>query len=562
MAAPIALAERRRLVPDAGREVAATPIARFLPVAAALVLLSAELLYLTFRFDTQVLYASPSIYAQLLGWAPQFLRLASSIAVVVLLLAGGDLLRSVKRLPPPATVAWRLGPLVAHASLLVAFAGITARLLEGDPASLRHPALSLTLAWLLTGAATLVAWALVVLPARTWMQAASTAGWRLAWGALGGVAVWCVGFLSEELWLSLARYTFAVVEWLLRLIYPTTVSDASRLLIGTPQFKVTIAPACSGYEGIGLVLAFLSIYLWLFRKELRFPAALILLPLGAITIWVVNAIRIVALVVIGTSGWKAIASGGFHSQAGWLAFNAVSLAFVGLTLRGGYFQKAQPAAAGDPEPDTALATTAYLGPFAAITATAMLTSAVSAGFDWLYPLRVLAGGAVIWTFRRGYGGLRWSWSWPACAMGVATFVIWLALLPSSASTKALWPAALSSVPGYWAALWLGVRAFGYVIAVPIVEELAFRGFLTRRLVAANFDALPLGRFSWPAFLLSSLLFGALHGRLWLAGTVAGMAFALALYRRGELGDAVQAHATTNGLLMVYAIATGRWAVWS
>jgi len=78
----------------------------------------------------------------------------------------------------------------------------------------------------------------------------------------------------------------------------------------------------------------------------------------------------------------------------------------------------------------------------------------------------------------------------------------------------------------------------------------------------DFDALPLGRFSWPALLLSSLLFGALHGRLWLAGTVAGIAFALAVYRRGALSDAVQAHATTNGLLMVYAIATGRWSVWS
>src|SRR5215218_5196552 len=136
--APTALAERRHLVPDAGGELATTSIAQFLPVAAALALLSAELLYLTFRFDTQVLYASRSIYAQLLGWAPQYLRLASSVAVVVLLLAGGDLLQAVRRFPPPPTVAWRSGPLVAHALLLLAFSGLTARLLEGDPESLRQ----------------------------------------------------------------------------------------------------------------------------------------------------------------------------------------------------------------------------------------------------------------------------------------------------------------------------------------------------------------------------------------------------------------------------------------
>jgi exosortase E/protease (VPEID-CTERM system) len=562
--ASLAFVEGRRLAPDAGAEHVGLAIAvgQFLPAVLALSLLTAELLYLTFRFDTQVLYASPSIYAQFLGWAPQYLRLVSSMAVVVLLVAGGDLVRSVKHVPPAATLMWRLRPLLAHACLLVAFLAITARLLEGDPESLRHPALFLTVAWLVTAAATFVAWGLVVLPARTWMHAAGSAGWKLGWGALGGVVVWYVGFLSEQLWVSLAHYTFAAVAWMLRLIYPTIVSDASRLLIGTPAFKVTIAPACSGYEGVGLVLAFLSIYLWLFRKELRFPAALVLLPLGAVTIWIVNAIRIVALVMIGTAGWKAVASGGFHSQAGWLAFNAVSLGFVGLTMRGGYFQKEQSAAVDASDSDTATATTAYLGPFAAITATAMLTGAVSAGFDWLYPLRVLAAAAVLWRFRHSYAGLTWSWSWPACAIGVAAFVMWLALLPSTANAKDLWPAALSSVPVYGAALWLALRAIGYVVVVPIVEELAFRGFLPRRLSRADFDALPLGRFSWPGFLLSSLLFGALHGRLWLAGTIAGMMFALALYRRGALADAVQAHATTNGLLMVFAIATGRWSVWS
>ena len=29
-----------------------------------------------------------------------------------------------------------------------------------------------------------------------------------------------------------------------------------------------------------------------------------------------------------------------------------------------------------------------------------------------------------------------------------------------------------------------------------------------------------------------------------------------------LGDAVMAHATTNGLLTVYALATGNWSSWS
>jgi CAAX prenyl protease-like protein len=91
--------------------------------------------------------------------------------------------------------------------------------------------------------------------------------------------------------------------------------------------------------------------------------------------------------------------------------------------------------------------------------------------------------------------------------------------------------------------------------------LAFRGFLTRRLVAEDFESIPLGRFGWFSFVLSSFAFGLLHGR-WLAGTMAGMLFAWALYRRGRVMDAVLAHATANGLLTIYVLGTQNWAAWS
>jgi exosortase E/protease (VPEID-CTERM system) len=353
-----------------------------------------------------------------------------------------------------------------------------------------------------------------------------------------------------------------VVQWLLGFLYPATLSDPAKLVVGTPTFKVFISPQCSGYEGIGLILAFLGVYLWLYRDDLRFPGALVLLPLGAATIWMVNALRIVALIVIGTSGWPAIAKGGFHSQAGWLAFNGVALSFVALTIRGRYFQRAAPllsrsTATGEPDQ-----TAAYLGPFVAITGTAMMTGAVSAGFDWLYPLRIFMTVAVLWLCRRHYQTLKISWSLPAVAIGVVTFVVWLALIPSGVHRHDGWPIALKSVPVQWAAAWLVFRVIGYVLITPLAEELAFRGFLTRRLFNADFQNVPFGMFSWASFVFSSVLFGAFHGGMWVAGTLAGMSFAVALYYRRALGDAVQAHAVTNGLLALYAFATGQWSVWS
>jgi len=96
----------------------------------------------------------------------------------------------------------------------------------------------------------------------------------------------------------------------------------------------------------------------------------------------------------------------------------------------------------------------------------------------------------------------------------------------------------------------------------LAEELAFRSYVMRRFRRAEFQNVPSGEFAWMPWLASSVLFGAMHGSMWPAGTIAGMLFGLALFRRGALGDAVQAHATTNLLLVIYAAITGHWSVWS
>jgi exosortase E/protease (VPEID-CTERM system) len=535
------------------------PWRRFLPELSLLALLVTEILYLTIAFDTGALARVPAFSAQLVGWSPQFLRLAITVTVVTLLVSGTQL-RALLRDDRPRVGRARAYLLAAHLCAFVLFEQVTRIVMGSGFAGVSHQDLW-ALAWFVAGATTLTLWGLVLLPYRAWLAAAWLGRWGLVLGFGLGSAAWAGGFLTQELWRPLARYTFAVVQWILHGLYADTVSDPAALVVGTRSFKVSIAPECSGYEGIGLILAFLGVYLWLSRKTLRFPNALVLLPLGAAAVWILNAVRIATLVVIGTSGWRNIAVGGFHSQAGWLAFNAVGVGLVAMTSRGRYFATTtlpEPAVADDaPDP-----TAAYLGPFLAIVATSMVTGAFSAGFDWLYPLRVAAAAAALWAFRKSYKDLRWAWSWEAMAIGAATFVVWIALMPAGIHDKDGWPAALTAIAPAWAALWFIVRVVGYVVTVPLAEELAFRGFLPRRLVRARFHTVPLGVFAWAPWLVSSILFGAMHGAMWLAGTIAGLLFGLALYRRRRLGDAVQAHATTNLLLVLYAFATGHWSAWS
>jgi CAAX prenyl protease-like protein len=204
-------------------------------------------------------------------------------------------------------------------------------------------------------------------------------------------------------------------------------------------------------------------------------------------------------------------------------------------------------------------TAAYMAPLMTLVGTMVVTTAFSSGLDWGYPLRVVTTGLVLWMFRHHYRRMSLSVSPVAVVAGIATFVLWILLEPGPATEDAgRLPA---SMPGAWRIVWIAFKLIGSVAVVPLAEELAFRGFLPRRLLAFSFERLPLDKFDLPSFLVSSVAFGLLHGR-WVAGTLAGMIFYLAMVHRGRLGDAVVAHALTNALIAATVLATGSWYFWS
>ena len=309
------------------------------------------------------------------------------------------------------------------------------------------------------------------------------------------------------------------------------------------------------------MLVFGVVFLWIFRHENRLPQALLLLPAGVIILWLLNAVRIAALILIGNAGAKSVALGGFHSQAGWIAFNVVAVAFSVTARRVPWLTRTPPGRLTRAVPaENAVAP--YLVPFLVILAAGMISRAVSGGFEWLYPLRFFAAAAALWFFRHRYAKLDWRFGWFAVLVGSGVFVFWLAL-DRFAGTHADNGIAsgLASWPGSARIAWLVFRTLAAVVTVPIAEELAFRGFLLRRLISSDFEAV--GWRSWTYFSLlgSSLAFGLMHGDRWLAGTVAGLLYAAALLRRGRIGDAVAAHATTNALLAAWVLFRGDWYLW-
>jgi exosortase E/protease (VPEID-CTERM system) len=272
-----------------------------------------------------------------------------------------------------------------------------------------------------------------------------------------------------------------------------------------------------------------------------------------------NTLRIVALILIGTAGAPGIALGGFHSQAGWIAFNAVALGFSLAVPRTSWFtlkESAQPHA----EKAIANPTIPYLLPLASILAAGMISRAVSAGFEWLYPLRFFAAAGALWLCRRSYRELFRKPGWLSFLAGTAVFIMWIALDRGPHADNGI-AAGLAALPYPARVTWLTFRTLAAVVTVPLAEELAFRGFLLRRLVSSDFQLVDFRRSSYFALAVSSIVFGLMHGDRWLAGTLAGVVYALVMLGRGRIGDAVVAHATTNALLALMVLAGGNWQLW-
>jgi exosortase E/protease (VPEID-CTERM system) len=520
-------------------------------------LLGLELLGLTLRFDSQQLTETAHGWIGVLAHTPALLQTGLASGVAFLLLVVPRLHREQYRWLQHVDAHRWWPQVVVHVGTFGVFVLCTTYVFEHDTATVPHSAVWVV-GWLLMGTASLLLWLLAVAPLDCWRHVIRREYASGLAASLVGLGVWGSSQLTQAFWQPLATATLWVVVALLRLWYPDVSYTLPERVVGTPAFQVMIAPSCSGYEGMGLVTVFLALYLWLFRRHLRFPQALGLVPLGILASWVANAVRVAALIALGTSLSPAIALGGFHSQAGWLAFLGVALGVVLVAHR-------TPLFACTPRlpcvtSSTRLAT-ALLVPMLVMLATLTVTTALSQGFDWLYPVRASATGVALWVFRRVYRQFTWTWSWQAIAIGGVVFGVWLLLAPPMERSTTAVAQGLAQLSGGMAAVWVGFRVFGSVLTVPVAEELAFRGYVLRKLMARDSDHVPQERCPWTALLLSSVMFGILLDR-WIAGSLAGMGYGLAFTRRGQLADAVLAHMTTNALIAGYVLVRQDWALWS
>ena len=526
--------------------------------AAAVLLLVAEGLALTYAFDVEPLGKRGdgwAIVGQLGGLAALAVAALGGVLLLALLGEAGrwrSLL--VGRPLDRKALAW----LGLHAAGALGLLGLSAAIFgaAGPPAG--RPGLWLA-AWLgvavLTGAAAGAA-ALPAGGAGAWLR---TTAPLLGGGLLLGSSAWLVARGSQQLWHPLGPWTLQGSAALLRLFSSHVLAARDSAVLGTDRFQVIVGPECAGFEGLGLMAAFLTATLFLGRRHLRFPAALWLVPCGLAAVWLVNLVRIVALVLVGTHLSAEVAISGFHAKAGWLLFCALALSIVALARRSRLLTR-QPVELGLAHP-----TAAFLLPFLTVLAVSFLTGLAARAIDYLYLARIIAGAAVAFGFRgyyRGIGGPQPGRGWGrAVALGGVAFALYLWLsTPPAPEAVAAWQAQWAATPPWLRAVWIASRALGSVLVIPIVEELAFRGYLLRRVIAREFETVPPAQRSWPALGLAAAGFGAVHGSF-LAGSAAGIVLGLAQWAGGGITHAIIAHAVSNLAVLIYVLGFGGWWLW-
>jgi exosortase E/protease (VPEID-CTERM system) len=361
--------------------------------------------------------------------------------------------------------------------------------------------------------------------------------------------------------LSIALYTiFGAAE-------PTLSMHNNIPILATDGFAISIAPSCAGYQGmLASATAMIGLIALEWRK-LRHNRALMLGLVAIIAVFVLNALRIALLFHIGVSYSPKMAVDGFHSYFGTLSLIVVIGAAM-LAMQHPFFQQAGPARYSakqktprDHRTDPDVEAGQLIQPLAIYLGIGIILGLFKAGFNWPYPLLAITGLwlVVFWRYRiaREFNGKMRP---DGFALGFAIYLLWIAVVPSDPEVDATFAAELNAVPLSLMIVWILFRLIGFSIVVPVLEELAFRGGLWRLIESKISKTTGCHTAAMVAFALSSLAFGVMHADV-LAGTLAGAGFGLLVLRNGRVGDAIIAHAVTNFLLAITAMATGQWSLW-
>jgi CAAX prenyl protease-like protein len=195
------------------------------------------------------------------------------------------------------------------------------------------------------------------------------------------------------------------------------------------------------------------------------------------------------------------------------------------------------------------------------------------GYEVVYTLKTTLCAGALWIYRKDYPRFESAGFGLAGLAGIFGVVLWIGLawlqtqfpalqhwIETVQGTRAAYDPFADDGPAWLRIAFLSVRLISLAVIVPIMEEIFWRGFLARYLIADDFRSVPPGVFTRFSFIAVTLAFASVHTEL-LAAIVWG-ALVNEVYRRtSNLWACVVMHAVTNGLLGGYILLTASWQLW-
>ncbi len=209
------------------------------------------------------------------------------------------------------------------------------------------------------------------------------------------------------------------------------------------------------------------------------------------------------------------------------------------------------------------------------------------GFVWLathwpswypaiYVVKTVVVAAALIILWPHYTKIRWNYWWLGIIFGIVGIVQWIGMQLLLQKYFAFFrpggnsfdPFAFFSGAGERDGFIVERNAFiafrwaAAVLVVPVMEELFWRDFLWRQILAPNdFKLAAVGEWAWTPFLIVSAAFGTVHGNWWLTAIVWALLIGILLVKTKSLGACIIMHATANLLLGAYVLYTHDWSFW-
>jgi hypothetical protein len=212
---------------------------------------------------------------------------------------------------------------------------------------------------------------------------------------------------------------------------------------------------------------------------------------------------------------------------------------------------------------------AYFLPMAVFLALTQVGVSWPALYTASYIAKTILTAALLILMRRHYTRIRWEYAWLGVLVGIIGVVQWVGMEKILLNFFPHYPRLGGEIynpmrqiaaPAFrWT--FVAIRLAGAVLVVPFMEELFWRDFLWRSMLAPNdFKLARIGEWDWKAFLFVTLLFASVHIQ-WMTAIVWGVMIAILLVRTRSLGACIIAHGVTNLLLGLYVLYTGDWYFW-